>query len=365
MARRILALLLAVLLIPAGTASAQPARMTLPGPSGPFPVGTTELHLTDYDRSDPWTSQARELMVSLWYPAWPSSHPVTPHFKPGVADFYDKNSGGAGVAPGMADFGATRTHARTDAPALTSGLPVVIYSPGGGNSRSLGTVLVEDLASRGYLVVAVDHTFTGPVQFPDRMEYLDRSVDTAHIMRTRAEDTSFVLDELAERGVNLSRVGMFGHSMGGFTTAETMIVDERVDAGINLDGSMDPGSGQAASTGVNRPFLLMGGGLSSGGPHNHRYSDNWGSFWAESTGWKRDVYVATAEHMSFTDTQVLLPQIPGLPQDRVEAVIGTIDPQRSIAIQRAYVAAFFGLHLRGQHTSLFDQPVHDEVQIIT
>jgi hypothetical protein len=367
MRRKFLALLVAALMLPAGTAVAAPAQLTLPRPTGLYPVGTTELHLVDSGRIDPWSSKSRELMISLWYPAWPSSRPVARQLEPGVADFYDKNSGAVGVTPGMADFAATSAHARTGAPAIPGDRPVIIYSPGGGNSRSMGTLLVEDLASRGYLVVAIDHTFTGPVQFPDRFEGLGRGVDNARVMQERAKDTSFVLDQLAARGVDLSRVGMFGHSMGGFTTAETMIVDRRIDAGMNLDGSMDPRAGQASSKGVDRPFALMGGGLSSDLPHNHQHSDDWGAFWTHSTGWKRDVYLPTAEHMSFADTQVLIPQIARkhqLPQDKVTGAIGTIDPLRSIAIQRTYIAAFFALHLRGQQTTLFDRSIHPEVQLI-
>ena len=43
----------------------------LPEPTGPCPVGTRSLWLTDTSRPDPWAAEvtARELMVSLWYPA--------------------------------------------------------------------------------------------------------------------------------------------------------------------------------------------------------------------------------------------------------------------------------------------------------
>lgn len=267
---------------------AAPARLALPRPTGLFPVGTTELHLVDSGRIDPWSAKPRELMISLWYPAWPSVRPVAQHLEPGVADFYDHNAGQVGVTPGMADFAGTRTHSRVDAPAIPGDRTVIIYSPGGANSRSMGTVLVEDLASRGYLVVTIDHTFTGPVEFPDRFEGLGRGVDNARVMRERAQDTSF--------------------------------------------------------------------------------SDDWGTFWANSTGWKRDVYLPTAEHMSFADIQILLAQInrgTPLPHDTLTGAIGTIDPQRSIAIQRTYIDAFFALHLRGQRTTLFDKPVHPEVRLIT
>ncbi|TDV44770.1 hypothetical protein CLV71_11328 [Actinophytocola oryzae] len=341
----------------APAAATAPVVLALPGPTGPYPVGTRELHLVDHDRIDPWTGQARELMVSLWYPAIPKG-PIARQFPPGVAAFYDQN---AGVPPGTADFAATRTHSRTGATPLPGRRPVVLYSPGGGHSRFLGTTLVEDLASRGYVVVGMDHTPVGPVQFPDRVVLPQPGVDAAQVMRERVRDTGFVLDELA--GVpfaDLTRVGMFGHSMGGFTTAEAMIGETRIDAGANLDGSMDPRFGQAATVGVTRPFLLMGGGLTSGAPHNHANSDDWGAFWSASTGWRRDLYLSEAEHLSFTDAQVMLPQVDG----DFTASIGTIDPRRSLAAQRKYLAAYFDLWLRGRPTTVFDGPGDADVQII-
>jgi predicted dienelactone hydrolase len=158
-----------------------------------------------------------------------------------VAAFYDQT---AGVPPGTADFAGTVTHSRVGATPLPGRRPVVLYSPGGNNSRFLGTTLVEDLASRGYVVVGVDHTPVSPVQFPDRVELPQRGVDAAQVMRERVRDTSFVLDELARfPSLDVGRVGMVGHSMGGFTAAEAMLTEPRIDAGANLDGSMtrEPG----------------------------------------------------------------------------------------------------------------------------
>jgi dienelactone hydrolase len=361
----------------AGPAAAEPVALDLPRPSGPFPVGTTELYFVDHSRTDPWApGRSRELMISLWYPAMPALRAPSRHLGPGIAAFYDQTSGpSVGLDPGVADFAGTRTHARTASPALPGRRPVILYSPGRGQSRSFGTTLVEDLASRGYVVVTVDHTFAGPVEFPDRVELPVSRADTALMMRERVRDTSFVLDRLGSTALapamDLSRVGMVGHSMGGFTTAEAMLTDPRIDAGANLDGSMDPKSGQASARGADRPFLLMGGGTSGADkhPHDHLHAPDWASFWANSTGWKRDVHLPEAEHAGFTDAQVLLPQIDRrhpLPADRLAAAIGTVDPRRSLTAQREYLAAFFGLHLRGRHTTLFDgdSPAHPDARLV-
>jgi len=45
---------------------------------------------------------------------------------------------------------------------------VVVYSAGSGDPRIWGTALVEEPASRGYVVATIDHTYESPaVRFPD------------------------------------------------------------------------------------------------------------------------------------------------------------------------------------------------------
>jgi hypothetical protein len=69
--------------------------------------------------------------------------------------------------------------------------------------------------------------------------------------------------------------------------------------------------------------------------------------------------------MSFTDTQVLVPRVDSV-RPLPEAAIGTVNPGRSLAAQRAYLAAFFGLHPHGQRTDLFDgdSPAHPDTRIV-
>ena len=44
-------------------------HLRLFAPTGPYAIGTVQLHLVDHSRRDPWTRRPRELMVSVWYPA--------------------------------------------------------------------------------------------------------------------------------------------------------------------------------------------------------------------------------------------------------------------------------------------------------
>ncbi|MEU8123017.1 lipase [Spirillospora sp. NPDC049024] len=381
------------------TAGTAPATFELPRPTGPHrAVGTTELHLVDAGRPDPWVpGRTRELMVGVWYPAARASGPAAPYLRPGVARALSQVDALGVFKAGTVDWAATRTHAAEGAPAdARRARPVVLYSPGFGVPRALGTTLAEELASRGYVVVTVDHTYeTAPVEFPGgRVEPQRLPPQGPERLRTaldaRVKDTRLVLDRLAAlrggrnpdaegralprglgRTLDLSRVGMVGHSAGGIEAAEAMRTDRRVDAGIDMDGTMQYAENdfvEVAETGLDRPFMLMGA-ATGGSPQTHLTSPSWGSFWSRSTGWKRDLNVPAASHYSYTDVQSVLPALDeklDIPAEQRAALVGTVDPARMTASLRAYVTAFFDRALRGRHRPVLDRPSarHPDVRFI-
>ncbi|GII92415.1 alpha/beta hydrolase family protein [Sinosporangium siamense] len=358
-----------------------PIKVSLPAPTGPYPIGTVALRLVDRSRPDPLVPAVpyRELMISLWYPATGGGQ-LAPHMAPMAAADWDRHSAPPmGITKGAVDWSATRTHARVGAPVepRAGKLPVVLFGSGDGGPRTLGTGLVEDLASRGYLVVAVDHTYEADqVEFPGgrlvRALPLPAKLTPRVIAklltkhsRARLADMRYVLDQvtaLAEgRSIggklpegmlgapDTSRMGMLGQSLGGSVAAQLTRDDPRVDAGVNLDGAY---VGPVAKRGVARPFLQL-----AAETHTRDNEPSWKSFWRASTGWKRELRFKGAAHGSFTDLQPLLPQIAAkLPKVPLVDFVGTIDPGRSVAAQRAYVGAFFDLHLRGKPTPLFETP---------
>jgi hypothetical protein len=361
------------------------AGVSLPTPTGPYHVGETTLHLIDHSRPDPWVSNPpyRELMVSLFYPAVTHAGPPAPYMLDAAAthfDTVDTNSYlGLGLPTGKVDWASISTHATLNAPVdrRAGKLPVVLYSPGLGEPRTWSTTLVEQLASAGYLVVTIDNTYESPeVQFPDGRLALLRDPEptvawVSKLMNTRVADTSFVLDQLAgitaaglHGRIDLHAVGMFGHSAGGFATAATMAVDTRIKAGINLDGTMglnplDPNIdlSPVAQHGLDRPFLLMGSGNPGG--ESITNDPSWTSFWAHSTGWKADLTLTDSQHASFTDAEVLLPQLAGplhLDPATVRDDIGTLDPKLALRTQNRYIDGFFDRFLRHRGGRLLDDP---------
>lgn len=369
---------LAITALAAPVAAAEPGA-ALPEPGGRYPVGVTELHLVDHTRQDPWVpGAARELMVTVRYPALPSGKPLAPYMPPGVAAAAAEEDGRLiGVDPARFDY-EFATRSRVGAPAFGH-QPVLLHSPGAKQSRALGTAQAEHLASKGYVVVAIDHTHEAvAVEFPGgrvaEHAMPPQSVEVSKLMMaTRVRDTSFVLDQLEVlarggnpdaahrrlppglgRALDLDRVGMFGHSGGGFTAGETMVTDRRIDAGVNLDGSMayhqgNRDFGRVADEGLDRPFLLM-----SAGDHSAASDLSWQEFLRHHRAWLRQLHLPAGEHFSYTDQQVLAPRL-GEDVDTTP-FLGTVDPARSMASQRAYLTAFFDEHLKGRPQSLFDGP---------
>ena len=232
--------------------AAQGRTPCLPEPTGPSPVGTTSLWLTDISRPDPWAAEvrARELMVSLWYPATASHGQRAQYMTPEESELQLTSRGITGVPPDT--LSTTRTNAVSDA--MPAGrqreLPLVVLSPGFTNSRGTLTALAEDLASYGYVVAGIDHTYESyATAFPDgrvttclaREARRRGSGSQEQVAAGRAADVSFVLGELTGAHpawpgaglINPSRMGMAGHSAGGAAAIAAMLADSRIRAGID------------------------------------------------------------------------------------------------------------------------------------
>jgi Platelet-activating factor acetylhydrolase, isoform II len=352
---------------PADTGDALAAQRhapRLPAPTGGCPVGTVSLWLTDTSRPDPWAAgvNERELMVSLWYPATSTDGLRARYLTPAESELQLTSRGITGVPPGV--LSVTRTNAVSDArPAgRQRTLPLVVLSPGFTNSRSVLTALAEDLASHGYVVTGIDHTYESfATAFPDgrvttclaRETRRGGAVFWEKLVAGRAADVTFVLTELTGAHpawpggalIDPSRIAMAGHSIGGAATIAAMLADSRIRAGIDMDGAT---FAPIPDRGLSRPFAFLGK-QSNYTPGSDGAVTTWERDWRLLTGWKRWLLVAGAIHASFTDLALLADEI-GI--DAGAGLPGT----RSLDITRAYVRAFLDQHLRGEPQALLDRP---------
>jgi hypothetical protein len=390
---------------PPHSAATPGVRLALPSPTGQYPVGTVSLRLINRAWRNPWASSPpyRELMTSIWYPARDVSRfPLAPQMLPGAAAHFGGPMGDGTrqyfVPQGRVDWAATLTSGHEGAPVALhrQALPVVLYSPDLQDPRTWGTTLVQDLASRGFIVVTIDHTYdSDAVQFPngrvvDSLAYQWATGKSQHgflsllrkIVAVRTADARFVLDELtalnaghdpdAEHralpaglagALDLQRVGMFGNSLGGTTAFQAMSEDPRLKAAVDLDSNIGApylrsNQGDIAPVlrqGLNRPYMIM----ANPGTDIHDIP-SWKTFWERSTGWRLDLTLRNdTGDSAYKDMASLAPQIAGklgLLHSFVTHAIGTVDPATTVRAEEAYLAAFFDRWLLGRENHLLDGP---------
>ncbi|MEH6422342.1 alpha/beta hydrolase family protein [Pseudomonas sp. CGJS7] len=385
-------LALSLAIVPAASAAGTPPkRFDLPPTTGPYRVGTFTLHLVDRSRIDGFVGGPREFMVTVSYPIAPNARGArAPWLEPAlVPEWRATTENQYNFAPGAVDWASARRPAIQNAPMLRHphGWPVVLFSPGLQYFRELYSAGTDDLASHGYVVASMTHTYEAfYAAFPGgrvaRGVELTETVESTQMwLDTRVADSRHLLDALTliNRGFNpdaelrrlpaglrgaldLSRVGYYGHSYGGTTAGETMFFDRRFDAGLNFDGRMSTtfgppqdlpyGPTRAARFGLDRPFALIG---AEGHTHLNPFDPSWPEFWRNQRGWKRDVHVPLGVHFTFSDFAAILPPLgDAVPPGFAAGAYGTLPAAEAVAGSRAYVRAFFDRHLKGRPTRLFD-----------
>jgi hypothetical protein len=317
-------------------------------------------------------------MVQLWYPARSADRfPRARYIGPRAAERLAAETAlrlAVPVPPSA--FWRLRTAARLDAPAAVPraepprrGWPTVLFSPGDGLDRSSCTALVQDLASHGFAVVAVDHTYdAGEVEFPDG-RVVTRTVppgadDVVTLVRTA--DIRFVVDQLTrlnEDGIrpgalDLSRLGMFGHSRGGTTTAEALLQDCRIRAGADIDG---PVSDRVAAAGLRQAFLNLNSQI--GGTARAKFERNLPRLWPRLSGWHLWLRLRDSGHLDFTDFGLFAAQLQA-PPSATAGLLGPGDPHRALTVVSAYLAAFFTETLKHQPQRILRRPSADYPEMI-
>ncbi|MEK6322557.1 MAG: dienelactone hydrolase family protein [Acidobacteriota bacterium] len=368
------------LLVTAVAQSGQPS-VTEPfsPPTGPFAVGTHEYLWIDQTRGEPFTkdpADRRRLLARVWYPAEKAPGKETAWYVLDASEFPEKSLYRQGVT--------VKTNSVTDAP-LASGksrFPVLIYQPGGGTARFIGTFQAEQFASQGYVVIGADHPgFSETIRFPDGSQFkadmLLAPKETGNfrddvlknwdwlndeVFPTWIADASYTLDKIAEldrtpgqlfyKRLDLSRIGMMGWSFGGATAMQMSRNDPRVKAVVDQDGQL---FGDVRDKGTSRPFMLIHHGLEDKPPKPEQ-TDVMKEMTAKTKAWDRslidhstnewyEVTIAKTQHGHFSDFLLFFRRNPT-----------ELDPHRAHEIITAYTLAFFDKYLRGQSSDLLKAP---------
>ena len=261
-------------------------------PTGPYALGTTTRHWVDHSRPDitiPDAGVPREVVAQVWYPAKAGASGRRARYVEDRA-FLDASADLARVPRWLlAGIGAAEVTAIVDAPPAAGRFPVLVYATGLLGSRSVSTFQVQELASHGYVVVALDQPgASGAVTLADGRvvpgigakpvfdPLLYQGIEprdpapTLHgrplpdgIAAQLAQDVSFALDQLAAWAtapdglgphLDLDRTGAFGVSLGGTVVAEAAARDERIKATLVLES---PLTRAATERGLPHPVMVV------------------------------------------------------------------------------------------------------------
>lgn len=353
------------------------ASLQLPNLTGSYQVGTTSYTFIDTQRNDiyaPNQTDKRELMVRVFYPGIVEPGATNaPYLSDTVARLYAPALGlnGDDLVKTISTV-EQNVYSQVALNKTQKSYPVLLFSHGFGALPESYSFQASELASHGYVVASISHTYDAFVtafedgrivpqsgifstekSVPELMKLINQNVNV------RAADASFVLNQLEQINANdplglftgnldLNNVGIFGHSLGGATAATSMQNDSRFKAGLNMDGTL---FGSVIQDGLNRPFMLMNS-------QNAEKIDLTRQPFYDNL--KNDAYNLTingTEHFNFTDLPLILPFIEvNSPQAaaQLKTTLGSIDGARGAKVINDYSIAFFNKYLKNQNQPLLD-----------
>jgi len=369
----------------------------LPEPTGDFDVGTVWFYFTDTRRHETFTKDPddfRELAVRVWYPAEikQSDQPCSYIQQAAVLpeqEISDKIR--ASVKQLNKRLLSIKTHSYRNAKSDVSKdpFPVVLYSHGYWAGMNQSTILMEELASHGYLVASIGHSFeTNSVTKPDgnlirfnarnpelmlrnrerrKSLPLERAItrtsDPAkldslfwEIMKARpkmqesidiwAKDISFIIDKLDELNreheifkskLSLNHIGVIGHSFGGAASGQACLDDPRITAGINMDGLQ---VGDMIEENIKKSFLF----IHHDNPQALNTTPNINLF-HRAQGPAYLMVIDRSGHYNFSDFSLpAISEVAPVPR----GALGSINGTRFIEILNDCVVTFFNIYLKNE-----------------
>ncbi len=269
----------------------------IPTPTGAHLIGTESFIIEDFTREELYSEEdndIRRIKIQVWYPAE-------------TIEGYDKAlwlEDGQPLARGLSkDMGfpffmldhtadiLSNSYSNAPISEDEQTYPLIILSHGWRGFRNLHTDYAEALASRGYIVVAIDHTYGSVATvFNDEVVYVNKDalperettptfLDYANqLVGTYAADITTTINYLEDINANtasrfydkldVSTIGLIGHSTGGGASVEVALNDDRIDSIIGLDAWVEPIEGEEIEIGLSIPTLFLRSEMWETGPNN-------------------------------------------------------------------------------------------------
>lgn len=355
-----------------------------------YEIGVKTFNIVDKSRLDPFSEakKNRELMLKIWYPAQRGSSENFVNYW-----FHsDKAPNCVPTIPNNEFLNSMKSRTRLNPKVSKTFIPfpVVIYSHGYGSGMEFNQTLFEDLASKGYVVVSIGHTYEASIStlmtgeqilideakrygelcegmpMEDLIKQLDdlnkvplnssseqkvydvlnQCIGSKKHLNLWCDDTTFVLNELKNfnnnRGndfynkLDLDKVGLIGFSFGGAKSFQYASQNENIKCAVNLDGA---NFFLNKNSKFNKPLLMM---LS-----DNKFIKDFEIIFNKNENDTFKVKVDGATHNNYHDASVFF-------KDRKEDfALGTVDGNRMLQITNKSTLAFFDKYLKGSPFQAF------------
>lgn len=258
----------------------------MPYPNGDSPIGTESFIVIDESRDEAYGLEGkRKVKLQLWYPAETTEgYDRIPWLEDGrvVAKALAIDTGLPSFVLNHTELVMSNSYSNAPLSDEENNYPVVVISHGWRGFRNLHTDLAEELASMGYIVVGIDHTYGSVATvfseeeiaylnldaLPDREDTPDFLNYANTLVNTYAGDITLTINELErmnsgidgsrfEGKINLENIGLLGHSTGGGAGVAVAITDNRIDAIFGMDSWVEPINNQEIEKGLDIPTIFL------------------------------------------------------------------------------------------------------------
>lgn len=366
--------------------------INLPTPGGSSLVGTMRLDFTEPARKDIMTDKTsvQKIAVQVWYPAANTNGKKRATWMDNrrTASLFAQAKGLPDVF-GQLDLIKTNSFWNAPFSSTIEKYPVILFSDGLGMFNGQNTIQMEELASQGFVVFAVSHPYDDFATVYADGSIVPSSTNQLHTLskdsmqalviakkqvaddstpefqrvvienaklnteeiRIWSADMRFIADEIIKLNdgsiasifkgkLDIKKMGIFGHSFGGATAGETCLLDSRFKACINMDGMP---FGDTVNHVITQPLMVF----TEGSDRNLKFVPSAGY----ANGQKNFLTVSIhgAQHMNFTDFNVIIPNI-----GKALGALGTINANRQTEIMNTYIVSFFNKYLKDMQEPLLD-----------
>jgi hypothetical protein len=341
-------------------------------PTGSYKIGTISFDAADEDRIVLYTDgsyRPRRVRIQIWYPSNNTmGHSIVPWLEDGpiVAETVS-------TMMGFPDFllrhtALIKSNSYKEAPVSDKleQYPIVIISHGLTGFRNLHTDKAELLASNGYIVASINHTYKAAITVFENGEvaYLNREalpfgvkrkefLEYANsVLNTYSEDIRFTINQLegldSGKGtpilkdkLDLSQIGLLGHSAGGGADIITSLEDERIKVVMGLDPWVEPIRDEDVKTGLKVPALFIRSEQWETDPNN----ENLYSLMENSKKYIELYQINGTTHLDFSMIYMYSPFT------KYFGFAGDLNGWKGAAIRNDFILNFFNRYLAGNTNS--------------